>query len=198
MEIIPILEGKHCKKEKPHGTQYIEGHTSSVTLIKTDGMNILVDAGGRGKINEITSGLLSNGLKCKEIDIVILTHFHLDHSYNIAYFDSAKIYGWRHEWKEGETILVCPENVDLPSGIKIMPTPGHTHDHISVIVEEELGKIVVIAGDAINEAYVRENILEGAHADKEEYKRSAQKILTQANKIIPGHGKQIVLNRKET
>src|SRR6185295_12938277 len=89
-------------------------------------------------------------------DTVVLTHFHLDHSYNIARFPNARVLGWNHDWKEtGTDRFGNIENLTIAPDVRIMKTPGHTPEHLSVVVKNEQGT-TVISGDAINEDYMRE------------------------------------------
>ncbi len=63
--------------------------SSVVTLIKENGLNIVVDPGmDRGAL---LSGLAQENLSVDEIDYVVLTHCHLDHSLLAGIFEKAKI-----------------------------------------------------------------------------------------------------------
>jgi N-acyl homoserine lactone hydrolase len=105
------------------------------------------------------------GARLEEIDVVINCHLHFDHSGNNFRFPGLPIFvqsierenaqepdytipevvidfpGARPELIEGETEI-------LP-GIRIVPTPGHTTGHQSLIVETDSG-VVILAGQAFN------------------------------------------------
>ena len=185
--IIPLIEGTHRMQEAPDGVD-IYDHTSAVTLIKTDTTNILVDTGGRGQIENIRERLQEQGLTLEDIHIVILTHFHLDHVYNVSFFANSRVIGWQHEWKNGATFRFKDiEALKIAEDVSIIKTPGHTTEHLSVKVEES-GKTTIVAGDAINEKFYTTEEMPAVTADKELYKKSAEWIKSVADVIIPGHG----------
>ncbi len=195
MIITPLLVGTHAMKETPEGVD-IYDHSSSVTLIRSEGKNMLVDTAGRGKFPLIKEKLSSLGLSPEDIHYVVLTHFHLDHAFNAPFFTNAHIIGWIHEWKEGSTFRFADiENMEFIKGVRIIRTLGHAEEHLSVIATRDDGKKVVMAGDAINKKYVETRELHALCYDKELYKQSAEKIMSIADIIIPGHGETIELNK---
>ena len=52
-------------------------------------------------------------------------------------------------WPEREYLLVDHEDQDLRSGIRLLPTPGHTPGHFSVLVDLPNSGRFVLAADAI-------------------------------------------------
>lgn len=188
MIIDPLIVGTHEKKTVD-GVTILPGHTGSVTLLRASGENILIDTGARGKMDQITEELQKRSLSAEDISAVILTHLHLDHAYNVAYFTQARVFAWSHEWCDGQTVRIDDlEQWNEFPGIRLLKTPGHAEEHFSVVVEDDDGKTVVIAGDAINEGFARTGEVSVMTYDEELYRRSAEKILSIADRIIPGHG----------
>jgi len=194
MEYKVLVEGKHEKQEE----KVMIG--STVTLIKTD-KNIIVDTGSFLDRDKLIAELKKQNLTPEDIDIVILTHLHLDHIVNVDLFKNAKVYckfrggeypGQFHTPQEGCLQRTkIDDNVEIADNVKFLLTPGHSMDCISVLVETEKGKIV-ISGDAIaSEEWASKE----KQPDKiviphvEEYNKSREKILKIADYIIPGHGK---------
>ena len=71
--------------EESEGGVNIVDHTGSVTLVQNGKENILVDVGGTWPYGRTAGGITSKkGLKEDNIDLIILTHFHLDHAFNIG------------------------------------------------------------------------------------------------------------------
>ena len=81
----------------------IEGYTSgetngrscsTVVLIKDDfdgvEMNIVVDPGTLSSQQALIDELKKEGVKPKDVDIVVITHSHMDHYANIGMFSNAK------------------------------------------------------------------------------------------------------------
>jgi glyoxylase-like metal-dependent hydrolase (beta-lactamase superfamily II) len=160
---------------------------------------IIVDAGSFLSKDRIISGLAKENLTPSDINIVILTHLHLDHTINVYLFDKAKIFakfiltycGQYHIPAEGcmqKTNL--SENTVIDNDVKVIITPGHTEDGISIVVDTPEGK-VVIAGDAVpGKEYVNldKQPMESAIWNMDEFNKSRKKILEIADYIIPGHG----------
>ena len=189
-----LIKGVHDMKEESEGVDIFD-HTGAVTLVKSDTLNILVDVGGRGRFPEIEKKLLEANLKPEDINIVILTHFHLDHAFNIGFFPNARVIGWVHEWKDGKTFRFNDiEGWSVAEGVHILSTPGHTAESLSVLLEMPDNQKVILAGDAINQKYIETKAVSKMVNDEAMYKKSAEKILVTANYIIPGHGELIHLN----
>ncbi len=189
MKIIPLITGTHETKVTPFGT-LLPGHTGSVTMLQHEGQNILVDTGGRGMFHPLKVALKEHGLDPSDVHMVILTHLHLDHAFNVSRFPEARVFAWMHEWREGETLRI--QNIDgfqLLERITLIQTPGHAEEHLSVIVEGDDGVTTVISGDAMNEEYLLTGNIKAFAYDQDLYHKSAKRILEIADVIIPGHGR---------
>ncbi len=188
MLIDPILIGQHVMHEE-NGVHFIQPHTGAVTLLRTNGKNVLVDTGARGFMPTIQERLQFFHLSPNDIDLIILTHLHLDHAYNVAYFPHARVIAWFHDWKHKQTSRIGGiDGYEPLPGIKIITTPGHGEESISVVAENQRGETVVLAGDSINEVYAMTAKIAAFTYDADIYNQSAKKILDAADVIIPGHG----------
>jgi glyoxylase-like metal-dependent hydrolase (beta-lactamase superfamily II) len=118
--------------------------------------------------------LRSIGFSPGDIDYVINTHLHYDHCGNNEMFPSATFIvnetelahalspGW---WESAyiRAVFDLPHlkyekvrgEFEVTPGVKILPTPGHTVGHQSVMIELENSGTLVLAGDSI---YLRENL----------------------------------------
>ena len=67
----------------------IELASSTTTLLKENGLNIIIDPGMNRK--RLLDALKGENLSPRDIDYVILTHYHLDHSLLSGIFENAKI-----------------------------------------------------------------------------------------------------------
>jgi len=200
VEVKVLVEGEHYKRED--GKLRIG---STVSLIKTD-KNILVDAGSFADKGKILESLKEEGLTPQDIDVVILTHLHLDHVMNVSLFDNARVYckfkpdypGQMHNIAEGVLERVdLVGGVEVGDGVGIISTPGHSSDMISVVVDTDDGK-VVIAGDALpNEGWIdlEKQPLENSVYSVDEFNESRKKILDIADYVIPGHGKMFEVRK---
>ncbi len=169
--------------------------SSTTTLIQDNNLNVIVDPGmDRGALLE---SLSEERLKPEDINFIVITHTHLDHSLLSGVFNKATILDdserYSFDGKIGDHDGKVPG-----TDIEIIKTPGHDQFHCSVVVEdEELGKIV-IAGDVFwwsdnqEQKTDRQSLLEHKDPyvkDEKALMESREKILELADYIIPGHGK---------
>jgi len=198
-EVKVLVEGNH---ERLDDGKIKIG--STVTLIKSD-KNILVDTGSFLDREKLIEELKKENLSAEDIDIVILTHLHLDHTVNIYLFSNAKIFyklrgkdfaglvGFPKEGKIQRFELV--DEVEIAKDVLILLTPGHTEDSISVIVNTSNGKFV-IAGDAFDSKKLLDvNVQPPLYWNLDEFNKSREKILNIADYIVPGHGKMFEVKK---
>ncbi|MFH1672100.1 MAG: MBL fold metallo-hydrolase, partial [Pseudomonadota bacterium] len=122
------------------GSSYKASPTT--TLIKDSGKIILVDPGTNK--HKLLAALKKEKIKIKDIDFIFLTHYHPDHFLNIRLFPNTDVY-------DGSTIYHNDEESEFSrkipgTNILIIPTPGHAHEHVSLIAKTKDGN-VCIAGD---------------------------------------------------
>jgi glyoxylase-like metal-dependent hydrolase (beta-lactamase superfamily II) len=150
------------------------------------------------------------GVRSEEIDMISLTHWHLDHVMNIKVFPGSEIV---LSQSAVETHSFDYRGVNdgeqLAEGVKVLYTSGHTRDHASLLLETDhlrysmrtekggrimgIGKVrVAVAGDAIlSPGYYLTGSLwtyNGDFYSEEAARESRQKLHEQADFIIPGHG----------
>ncbi|MBC8495762.1 MBL fold metallo-hydrolase [archaeon] len=187
-----------------------EGETfhlsSSVTLIKTD-KNVLVDTGSFLNTEEIITNLGKEGLKPEDIDIVVMTHMHIDHAVNLYLFKNAIIHykfintypGQTHTPAKGQMQrFELIDGTEIAKDVSILLTPGHTNEHLSVVVKTDEGTVVV-SGDALateGDCDLEDHPPEFILWSLEAYNVSRKKILKTADYIIPGHGKMFKVSDK--
>ncbi len=162
--------------------------SSTVTLIQDNGTNILVDTGNQEVEKKLIAALKKQNLDVDDIDYIILTHHHLDHTANKHLFKNAIITDWLTSYKKNKflvdfDIINKGKNIITPN-VYIKSTPGHALDEGSVIVKAKDG-IIAIAGDLFFNDQTERNIF--IH-DKKDFERSRKEILKLADYIIPGHG----------
>lgn len=196
-----LVEGKHERKgDKVH-------IGSTVTLIRSD-KNIIVDTGSFLDREKLILELRKEELSPENIEMVVLTHLHLDHLVNVDLFKNAKIFckfrggdypGQFHILSKGDLQRThISDDIEIAKDVKFLLTPGHSMDMVSVKVGTKKG-IVVIAGDPISsEEWVnlKKQPSEMVVVSVEEFNKSREKILKMADYIIPGHGKMFKVKNK--
>jgi len=190
-EVKILIQGVHETGEKLKAS-------STVTLVKSN-KNIIVDTGSFQDEKKIIDALAKERLKPEDIDIVALTHLHIDHTRNTNIFSNAVLYvkhsdfGTKWDINNITVVRVELENLEIAEDVKIILTPGHFPFHISVVIKTKDG-VVVIAGDAIAKKETLGKI-PYSQWNNEEYLKSQNKILKIADYIIPGHGKMFKVGK---
>jgi len=165
--------------------------SSSVVLVLAEGRTIVVDTGMPRDADALLRALAAQGLRPADVDTVLNTHNHLDHT------------GCNHVFGRAEVLLHPLEGVPrrgagrvrhltgeevLAPGAAVIDTPGHTRGHVSLLVEARGGPWVV-AGDAVP---VRDNLRlwvpPGINYDPYVALHSMERIAARARMVVPGHG----------
>lgn len=170
--------------------------TSTAALITTDsGKKILVDPGANRDL--LFEELKKCNLSLEQIDIVFLTHHHLDHAMNVGLFPNAKVIDEEAIYMQSvavEGVKMLPE-----TDITVISTPGHEYAHAVLVVPTDNGTVVV-AGDNFWWTTAEDQKVDlKKHDDFAENMNklitSRKMILDLADWIIPGHGKMFA-NKK--
>lgn len=187
-----LFEGEHENHQHADGHYSISPLTSSVVLIQTEGVNVLFDTGAMTFKERLVEELAARDLEPKDIDHVICSHYHFDHTFNIHLFAGTAIIHVAHALIDQEDVghVFPPDELrDLPKTIEILETPGHTDIDVSLAYEWE-GKTYVCAGDAVREDLIRgENPFSTTRPLQ--LIKSMKLIFDRADVIIPGHGRVI-------
>jgi len=174
--------------------------TNSTTLIQTERHNIIVDPGINK--NLLLERLSAKNLNTGNIDYVFLTHYHPDHSFLAQIFNNATVYDGSTSYKDDREVEYSGLLPD--TNIKVIPTPGHTHEHASLVIQtDDLGTVVVAADvfwwtNQEKQDIDLKNLLAKEDAlavDRDELTKSRKRVLEIADWVIPGHGKMFQVKR---
>lgn len=173
----------------------LEAHSTS-TLVRADDRTIVIDTSSKFLRPALKGSFRELGVSAKDVDTVVLTHCHSDHMENLDMFPNAKVYvhagapgelKFKHEIVEGD--------MELCKGVRLVHTPGHTEDSMSVFVEADRRYAVV--GDAIPlEANYLKKVPPALNYDKDLAMQSIKSIVRFADVIVPGHGFPFMTNTK--
>jgi len=178
----------------------IEGYTTAetgeeektcptITLVKDKDIIMVVDPGVLEYQNTLIEKLKEESLTINDVNIVCITHSHIDHYRNIGMFPRAKTLEYWGLWDKNTVEDWKPQFTD---DIQIIKTPGHDYSSITLLVKTDNG-IIAICGDV----FWKENFPEDDPyaSDKEKLEESRKRILEIADYIIPGHGKMFKIEK---
>jgi len=167
------------------GKKVVEAHSSSV-LVRSGDMTIVVDTSSPERRDHIRYSLRDLKVEPKDVDAVVLTHMHDDHTGNINLFPRARriAHAGDSPPKGWEAI---EEEMEIAPGVRLVPTPGHSYGSLSVFVDAD--RRYVIAGDALPtiDNYMR-MVPPGINYDPELATESIKRIVEYADVVVPGHG----------
>jgi glyoxylase-like metal-dependent hydrolase (beta-lactamase superfamily II) len=181
-DVKVLIEG-YTSKER-------EGHSCpTITLVRDEKIKMIVDPGVLSDVQILIKKLKEEGLTTDDINMVFITHSHIDHYRNVGIFQKARViefWGW---W-EGDFFGDYEENIT--NDIKIIKTPGHSTDGLTLLVRSKDGT-VAICGDVFwKEDYPTDDPYA---VDKEKLKESRRKVLEMSDYVIPGHGKMFKVEK---
>ncbi|MFY4775134.1 N-acyl homoserine lactonase family protein [Metabacillus sp. RGM 3146] len=195
------------------------------TALSEGGYNVLIDTGihdlkwvednigpCRQQFDETIVEALKRGVgwSPEDVDIVINTHLHYDHSGNNKVFKNARFVVQKKEWEAAQNPIPCQDSIyfkelfdakavnyfnlsfvdgeeEIVPGIKVFLTPGHSEGHQSVLVNTEEG-ILCVAGDVSNLLEnIYENVPAGILTCTKEIYGSMEEVRKRAEFILPGH-----------
>jgi glyoxylase-like metal-dependent hydrolase (beta-lactamase superfamily II) len=170
--------------------------SATCTLLDLDGLRVLVDPSPYPE--QLEQRLFATtGLHVVHVDLVFVTHYHADHRFGLELFShkpwlmaAAGLDEWRQTSPQHDPLMgdFAPAETHLPAGVRLLPTPGHTRSHHSLVMETAWGTVVV-AGDAVMTAdfFTAE---EGFHnsVDHVQARETIRHIKQVANVVVPGHG----------
>jgi glyoxylase-like metal-dependent hydrolase (beta-lactamase superfamily II) len=199
-------------------------------LIRTDSQNILFDAGmhpdnaahlrsqGRDMTVREEDHLPARlkevaGLTMADIDLIILSHVHRDHTGWLGHFPKAEVIVQKEDYtaaviepapyynpiyplkkyteRDIQWKLISGDQILMP-GLTVLLTPGHTRGHQVLMVDLPQSGTIMLTGDAfLDLECLEKEIIPGIYADRGEALNSMRKIKVMAKlrnaKVFPSH-----------
>ncbi len=173
-------------------TMLVEGRAgkeswSTVTLIQDGKTRLLVDP-GTCDAKALLDALARERLSAGDIDVVCLTHPHLDHTRNLGLFPDAAVLDYWGLWK-GTRLSGNRKEREFSKDIRILYTPGHCLESITLLVTTAEGKVAV-CGDVFWDEHGPEE--DGYADDPATLEQTRTRLLELADSIMPGHGKRFL------
>lgn len=156
----------------------------TVTLVRDEDIVMVVDPGILESQQVLVDALAKENLTVQDVNVVCITHSHLDHYRNIGMFPNARSLDYYGLWDK-TTIVTWSEN--LTPNIKVLHTPGHDYTGISLFVTTKDG-VVAICGDVFwKENYPRDPKDDAFASNPGKLAESRAIVVDMADWIIPGH-----------
>lgn len=164
----------------------------TTTLIRTNGLNIVVDPGNASNALQLKKALKKYGLSLQDIHLVVNSHNHSDHAgANFLLAHAVVIDG--ESLNQGDEFVFYNNKIPLMLApeVSLIATPGHTATDCSVLVKSK-GGIIAVVGDLFWRGQ-QDKLIWVEYPSK--FKNSQAKILKIADYIIPGHGKMFKIKK---
>jgi glyoxylase-like metal-dependent hydrolase (beta-lactamase superfamily II) len=161
--------------------------------------------------------LAERQLSFADIDTVILSHLHWDHTFNYSFFPRAKYILSLKEWEHANNLLeqdifideailpflrtadvrfITKDYEEILPGLKILFTPGHTPGSISLLLEQD-GENWVLTGDAVKTRGELRSAAGSMSYDASVTKATVEKVMSIADHVLPGHDSWIDIKNGE-
>ncbi|MHB8511020.1 MAG: MBL fold metallo-hydrolase [Actinomycetota bacterium] len=148
---------------------YVIPHPAGIILFDTGiGYDPEVDAHYRITRTPLFEALSNAGFKPDDVRFIVNCHLHFDHSGENFRFPGVPIFAQRLEVEatrgeeytlpdvcvnfDGAAFEELTGEADIANGVRIIPTPGHTEGHQSLLVETKEGRLM-FAGQTFDSAY---------------------------------------------
>lgn len=161
-----------------------EGRTgSTVSLILDGDIAMIVDPGFLRDRQVLTDALKKEGLSVNDINIVCITHSHIDHYANMGMFGNAKILEYFGIWDKDGRVEDWQER--FTEDIQILKTPGHNETCITLFVKTDDGTVAVCGDVFWKENYPE---IDPYATDLKKLEHSRKLVVDMSHWIVPGHG----------
>jgi glyoxylase-like metal-dependent hydrolase (beta-lactamase superfamily II) len=166
-------------------TGYADDHVAgTVSLIRENDRVIVVDPGMVPSRSAILEPLAALGVSPADVTDVVLSHHHPDHTVNIALFGEVPVHDYQAVYTRDVWDDRPADGVALSPSVRLIETPGHTPQDLTVLVGTADGVIAVThlwwaAGGPHEDPYA---------LDADLLRTQRDRVLAVADRIVPGHG----------
>lgn len=164
----------------------------AIALIKDGDLVIVSDPGVLESQQILIDALQKENLTVDDVNVVFITHSHIDHYRNIGMFPKAKTLEYFGLWDKSG---VESWSEDFTPNIKVLYTPGHDYTGLTLFATTQDG-VVAVCGDIFwKKDYPLEPQDDSYASDFKKLKESREMVLKMADWIVPGHGEMYKNNR---
>ncbi|MGY0234670.1 MBL fold metallo-hydrolase [Longispora urticae] len=161
------------------------GVAATVSYVADGDRRIIIDPGMVAHQSRILDPLAALGVAPGDITDVVLSHHHPDNTINAGLFGNARMHD-HHAIYQGDQWEDRPaEGYELTPSVKLIATPGHSPEDITVLVGTPDG-VVAFVGDL----WWRPNgpADDPVAPDRDLLRENRERVLKVAGRLVPGHG----------
>lgn len=156
----------------------------TVSLVRDGDRVIVVDPGMVPSRAAILDPLHALGVAPQDVTDVVLSHHHPDHTVNVALFPEVPVHDFQASYRGDVWEDQDADGRALTPAVRLLATPGHTAQDLSVLVGTPDGVVVLThlwwtADGPAEDPYAPDPAVLGA---------SRLRVLAVADRIVPGHG----------
>ena len=157
---------------------------STCTLVRDGALVAVVDPGLAPSHAAILDPLRALGIAPTDVNTVVLSHHHPDHTLNAALFPAAEVHDHWAVYRGDEWESRDCEGVELSASVRLIRTPGHSAADLSTVIGSPEGIMV-----ATHLWWTADGPADDPYApDREVLRQSRERVLGVADVIVPGHG----------
>ena len=156
----------------------------TVSLIRDGDRVVVVDPGMVPARAAILDALEELGVSPRDVTDVVLSHHHPDHTVNIALFGEIPVHDFQAVYHRDSWDARAADGVHLAPSVRLLATPGHTAQDLSVLVGTP-DQVVVLT----HLWWTDQGPLEDPYApDPDALRNQRERVLALADLVVPGHG----------
>jgi glyoxylase-like metal-dependent hydrolase (beta-lactamase superfamily II) len=156
----------------------------TVSLVRDGDRVVVVDPGMVPDRAAILDPLRRLGVEPGDVTDVVLSHHHPDHTVNVALFGEVPVHDFQAVYDRDRWTSRPAEGVALAPSVRLLATPGHTPQDLTVLVGTADGVAALThlwwTGDGpLDDPYA---------PDAAQLRAQRERVLAVADLVVPGHG----------
>ncbi len=156
----------------------------TVSLIRDVDRVMVLDPGMVPARSAILDPLRALGVSPEQVTDVLLSHHHLDHTVNIALFREVPVHDFQAVYTRDEWAVREADGVQLTPAVRLLATPGHTPQDLTVLVGTP-DQVIALT----HLWWSDEGPADDPFApDRDLLRVQRERVLALADLVIPGHG----------
>ena len=163
-----------------------DDRVASTCVVLRDGDRIVVvDPGMVADRRLLLDPLHALGISPADVTDIVISHHHPDHTVNIALFPEIDVHDVATTYVRDLWVDRDEGPFDLTPSIRLLPTPGHTAEDVTTLVETADGLVALThlwwtADGPADDPFA---------PDRDQLRRSRQQVLSlNPVLVVPGHG----------